>query len=61
MYTKLLKIINVDFSVTDQLLTTYSLLVTYLNENWNKMGNASATYNSKKPMIHLGSRFCIII
>lgn len=32
------KIINADFSVTDQLLTTYSLLITYLNENWNKMG-----------------------
>jgi len=63
MYTKLFKINNVDFSATDQLLTTNSLLLTYLNEKWNKLGqcNASATYNSKKPIIHLDRRLCIII
>jgi len=52
---KLLEIINVDFDATGQLLIIYSAFVKYLRKNWNKMKK-----NSRKLMIHLGGRFCII-
>ena len=37
MQRKLLRIINVDFDGTDQLLIIYITLVKYVRRNWNKI------------------------
>ena len=61
MQRKLLGIINVDFDATDKQFIIYSASVKYLRKNGNKMKQFICfLYNSRKLMIQLGGRYCII-
>jgi hypothetical protein len=61
MQMKLLGIINVDFYATDQLLIIYSAFVKYWRINGNTTKQCiSFLKTSRKLMIYLGGRSCII-
>jgi hypothetical protein len=53
MPMKLPGIINADFDVTGQILTSYFQSVKYFRKNGNKIGH----WISKTPIIQLGGRF----
>ena len=62
MPKKLLWIINVDFDATVVLLIIYSVFVTYLGRNGNRVKQfISSLYISRKRMIHLGGRSCKLL
>jgi len=61
MQRKLLGFINVDFDTTGQLLIMSSALIKYLRKNGNTMKQyISSLYTSRKLMIQLGGRSCIV-
>jgi len=62
MLRKLLGIINVDSDTTGQLLIIYSAFIKYLRKNGNTMKQCiSSLWTSRKLMIQLGGRSCIIV
>ena len=61
MQRKLLGIINVDFDTAGQVLIIYCAFVKYLRKIGNKIKHCiSCLCISRKPMIQLGRRCCII-
>jgi hypothetical protein len=58
MYRKLLGIIRVEFDARGQLLIIYSAFLKYVRKTGNTI---SYLQNSRRPQIHLGGRYFIII
>jgi hypothetical protein len=58
---KLLGIFGVGFDITDQLLIRFFAFIRYWRKNGSKMGQyISQSWSSRKPMIELGRKYCVI-